>query len=110
MLYLDSTTTIALSGLADVSSGSYINNAVVTATITDNDRNIIVTVDLTPAGTGGDYSGNIYPADTEDMQPQEEYCVTVTAALPVESVDETPPVVIDCRKETHTAQYRTFDD
>jgi hypothetical protein len=101
MIYLDSTTTISLTGLTD-SNGNPINNATVTATITDLDNDLIATVNLASLGSSGNYSGNITPAMTTTMNPQQEYLVSVTSSV--------GGSVVDFRQDSQLALYRGFNE
>jgi hypothetical protein len=101
MIYLDSTTTVALNGLKNVSTGAYINNATVAVVVKDLDGNTLIgPLTLSSTDSTGDYSGEITPAMTAPLNPTQDYLVEVTASV--------SSSVIDYRQETHSAQYRGF--
>lgn len=99
MIYLDSTTTITLSGLSD-SSGNLIDDATVTATLSDDWGNVMIDITLTSQGSGT-YSGNITPDKTTGLHNQWEYTLAITSVVSGKT--------IDYRQATEIAIYRGLD-
>jgi len=80
--WIDSDNAVQITGLKDVVTGSYINNATVTATMTDSSGSAVSgvgTINFTYiSGSDGNYAGEV-PAAAE-LTDGQQYTLTVTAA------------------------------
>ena len=79
--WIDSDNAIQLTGLKDVVTDNYVNDATVTAALTDSDGNAVSGADAISlvyrSGSDGHYVGEI-PHDVELVEAQ-QYTLTVTA-------------------------------